>query len=168
MNYCSAIGLAALITLGAAPSLAQQFSAGGIVVEKPWARATPKGASVGAGYLTIRNKGAVADRLMGGTADFAASVEPHQMSMKDGVMTMRLLPDGIEIPPNGVVMLAPGGYHLMFQGLKRPLAKGDKVEATLNFEHAGSLPVDFAVGAIGAMSPAGARPAVDSMKGMKM
>jgi copper(I)-binding protein len=168
MKHFPACAFAALLALGVGPSLAQQFSAGDIVVEKPWARATPKGASVGAGYLTIRNKSAVADRLTGGTADFAGAVEPHQMSTKDGVMTMRLLSDGIEIPPNGVVTLTPGGYHLMFQGLKQPLAKGEKVKATLTFEHAGSVPVEFSVGAIGAMSPAGAKPTVDSMKGMKM
>lgn len=168
MKHFSAFAIAAMVILGSAPAIAQQFSAGDIVVEKPWARATPKGASVGAGYLTIRNKSAVADRLTGGTADFAAAVEPHEMTMKDGVMTMRLVTNGIEIPPNGSVTLSPGGYHLMFQGLKQPLAKGEKIKATLNFEHAGSVSVDFAVGAIGAMSPAGAKPAVDSMKGMKM
>jgi len=168
MKHFPVFAMAALLTLGVAPSLAQQFSVGDIVVEKPWARATPRGATVGAGYLTIRNNSAVADHLTGGTADFATAVEPHEMSMKDGVMTMRLVPDGIVIPPNGAVTLTPGGFHLMFQGLKRPLTKGEKVQVTLIFEHAGSVPVDFAVGAIGAMSPAGAKPAADSMKGMKM
>ena len=48
--------LALALALSAAPALAQEFKAGDIVVEKPWARATPKGAEVGGGYLTIQNK----------------------------------------------------------------------------------------------------------------
>lgn len=50
--------------------------------------------------------------------------------------------------------LAPSGYHLMFEGLKRRLSKGEKVKVTLTFEHAGSLPVEFPVGGIGAMDRA--------------
>ncbi len=77
--------LALALALGAAPALAQEFKAGDIVIEKPWARATPKGAEVGSGYLTIQNKGAAPDRLTGGTADFA-TVEIHQMSSANGVV----------------------------------------------------------------------------------
>ena len=65
--------LALAFAISAAPALAQEFKAGDIVIEKPWARATPKGAEVGGGYLTIHNNGATPDRLTGGTADFATS-----------------------------------------------------------------------------------------------
>lgn len=169
MKRLQPFALALLLGLAAAPALAQQFSAGDITVENPWARATPKGAPVGAAYLTIRNKGAVADKLTGGSADFATAVEVHEMNMKGGVMTMRPLTDGLAIPPNGSVTLAPSGYHLMFQGLKRQLVRGETLRATLTFEHAGALPVDFAVSGIGAMGPgSGKAPAADPMKGMKM
>ena len=55
--------LALAFAVSAAPALAQEFKAGDIVIEGPWARATPKGAEVGGGYLTIENKGAAPDRL---------------------------------------------------------------------------------------------------------
>jgi copper(I)-binding protein len=169
MKHFRPLTLTLLLAATATPALCQQFSAGDIVVEKPWARATPKGAVVGAGYMTIKNNGAVTDKLMGGSADFAKDVEVHEMSMKSGVMTMRLLTDGLEIPPNGSLALAPSGYHLMFQGLKRQLSKGETVEATLNFQHAGTLKVAFPVQAVGAMGPAGGgASAPDAMKGMKM
>ena len=93
--------LALALALSAAPALAQEFKAGDIVVEKPWARATPKGAEVGSGYLTIQNKGAAPDRLTGGTADFA-TVEIHQMSSENGVSQMRELKDGLNIPGQGL------------------------------------------------------------------
>ena len=123
--------LALAFAISAAPALAQEFKAGDIVIEKPWARATPKGAEVGGGYLTIRNNGATPDRLTGGTADFAA-VEVHQMTSENGVSEMREVEGGLAIPAHGSVALSPGGYHLMFTHLTHPLVKGESVNATLN------------------------------------
>ena len=161
--------LALALALSAAPALAQAFKAGDIVIEKPWARATPKGAEVGGGYLTIENKGATPDRLTGGTADFA-HVEVHQMKSVNGVMEMRELKEGLAIPAHGSVALSPGGYHLMFTHLAHPLTKGESVKATLNFEHAGPVEVEFNVAGIGAAGPGGMKGmgGGGAMKGMKM
>jgi copper(I)-binding protein len=155
--------LALALALSAAPALAQEFKAGDIVVEKPWARATPQGAEVGSGYLTIQNKGAAPDRLTGGSADFA-TVEIHQMSMENGVSQMRELKDGVSIPAHGSVAFSPGGYHVMFTHLTHPLTKGETIKATFNFEHAGPVAVEFTVTGIGA----GTSGSAGAMKGMKM
>ncbi len=87
-------------------------------------RATPPNARVAAGYMNVRNAGADADRLIGGTADFADKVEIHEMSMEGGVMKMRPLSNGLEIAPGETVELAPGGYHLMLTGLNAALQEG--------------------------------------------
>ena len=71
MTHSSLLPLALAFAVSAAPAVAQEFKAGDIVVEKPWARATPKGADVGAGYFVIHNNGAAPDTLTGGSADFA-------------------------------------------------------------------------------------------------
>ncbi len=168
MTRFHSIALAAILSLAAAPAIAQEFKAGDITIDKPWSRATPKGTTVGAGYLVIHNHGATADKLVGGSADFAGEVAVHEMTMDNGVMRMREMKSGLEIPANGEVSLAPKGYHLMFTDLKRPLKKGETVKATLTFEHAGSIPVDFQVGGVGAAGPGGAAKPGDSMKGMKM
>ena len=164
MRHSSLCTLALALALSAGPALAQEFKAGDIVVEKPWARATPKGAEVGGGYLDIQNKGATPDRLTGGSADFG-TVEIHEMKSENGVMEMRQLKDGVNIPAHGSVALSPGGYHLMFTHLTHPLTKGERVKATLNFEHAGPVEVEFNVMGIGAAGTGGAGGA---MKGMKM
>ena len=157
--------IALALTFSAAPALAQEFKAGDIVVEKPWARATPKGAEVGGAYMTIENKGATPDRLTGGSADFA-TVEIHQMKSENGVMEMREVPGGLNIPAHGSVGLAPSGYHVMFTHLAHPLTKGDTVKATLNFEHAGPVEVEFKVLGVGAMGGGGTKGG--AMGGMKM
>jgi copper(I)-binding protein len=162
MNH-SLLSLALALAIGAAPALAQGVKAGDIVIEKPWARATPKGAEVGSGYLTIENKGAAPDRLTGGTADFA-TVEIHQTISENGVSKMRELKGGLAIPAHGSVVLSPGGAHLMFTHLAHPLTKGEGVKATLNFEHAGPVEVEFPVQGLGAT---GGGP-MKGMGGMKM
>ena len=72
-------------------------------------------------------------------------------------MQMRELKDGLNIPAHGSVGLSPGGYHLMFTHLTHPLTKGESVKATLNFEHAGPIEVEFSVMGIGASGTGGDR-----------
>jgi copper(I)-binding protein len=68
------IGLATLSALVAIPTVAQEFKAGDITINRPWSRATPKGAEV-AGCLIIHKNGASPDTLLGGSADFAGNLE---------------------------------------------------------------------------------------------
>jgi len=140
--------------LGSGMGHAQQ-SANSILIEKPFSRATPAGAKVGVGYMTITNKSATADRLVSASSPAAAKVEVHEMSMQDNVMRMRELSRGLPIDGGKSVSLAPGGYHLMLMGLKAPLKQGDKVPVTLNFEKAGKVDVTLDVEGIGAQQPGG-------------
>ena len=165
MSRSSVLTLAFALAVGAAPALAQEFKAGDIVVEKPWARATPKGAEVGGAYMTIENNGATPDRLTGGSVDFA-TVEIHEMKSDNGVMEMREVTGGLNIPAHGTVGFAPGGYHVMFTHLAHPLTTGDTVKATLNFEHAGPVEVEFKVLGVGAPGTGGMKGG--AMGGMKM
>jgi periplasmic copper chaperone A len=153
MTYCSTLVVALALSLAAAPALAQEFKTGDITIDKAWSRATPKGADSAVGYFTVHNSGATPDTLTGGSADFAG-VEIHEMKMDHGVMKMSEMRNGLNIPARGTVKLAPGGYHIMFTHLTKPLAKGETVKATLNFEHAGAIAVDFSVEGIGAAGPA--------------
>ncbi|WP_291868165.1 copper chaperone PCu(A)C [Bradyrhizobium sp.] len=142
------------VALLAAPATAQDIKAGDLVITKAWSRATPGGAKVAGGYLTIENKGAAADRLIGGSADVAGKFEVHEMAMNNGVMTMRHLEKGLVIEPGKTIRLAPGGYHLMLMDLKSPLKQGDKLPVTLEFEKAGEVKLAFDVQGVGAKGPA--------------
>jgi copper(I)-binding protein len=146
--------LAAALALIAGPGLAETYKLGAIEIEQPWARATPKGATIGAGYMKITNKGTEADRLVGGTVAFAQRFEVHSMAMEQGVMKMREVKDGLEIKPGETVELKPGGYHVMFVDLKQPLKQGDKVKVTLTFAKAGTIDLEYPVEAMGASAPA--------------
>ena len=159
-------GLAALVATAAAR--ADEVKAGDLVISQGWTRATPNGAKIGGGYLTIENKGSAPDRLIGGSADVAGSVQVHEMSMNNGVMKMRPVEKGLTIDPGKTVKLAPGGYHLMMMGLKSQLKQGDKVPVTLEFEKAGKVTVSLDVAGVGAQGPAGAASSGGKMEMNKM
>lgn len=134
--------------------LAHEFKAGSLTIGHPWARATPPGAKVAGGYLTIENGGAEPDRLVAVTAEIAGRAELHEMAVVDGVMKMRPLNDGVDIPAGGSVTLEPSGYHMMLMDLTRPLKEGESFAGTLTFEKAGTVDVTFKVESIGASAPA--------------
>ncbi len=61
-------------------------------------------------------------------------------------------------------MLKPGGFHVMFVGMKQQIKPGEHFKATLEFAKAGKVDVDFTVEGLGAMQGGGG----DAMPGMKM
>ncbi len=124
--------------------------AGAIDIEQPNARAMVPGAKVGGGYLTVTNNGSTDDKLVGVSSDRAKSAEIHQMSVNNGIMTMRAVSGGLAIPAGQTIELKPGGYHIMFMDVAQPFKQGETVKATLTFEKAGPVEVDFTVGGAGA------------------
>ena len=131
-------------------SQAHEFKVGEIEIDHPWSRATPEGARVAAGYMVLKNNGAEADRLVSITSEISGRAEIHEMSVNEqGVMTMRPLADGVEIPAGGEVALEPGSYHIMFMDIQNGLKEGDRFSGTLTFETAGEIEVEYAVDAIG-------------------
>jgi periplasmic copper chaperone A len=153
MKLFSLFGALTFAAVLAFPAAAHDYKAGTLVIHNPWTRATPKGAPVGGGYAIIENTGNQPDRLTGGSFSASSGFAIHQMSMKDGVMSMAPVEGGLEIPAHGKVELNPSAIHLMFTGLKQQLRKDDKVDGTLVFEKAGTVNVQFSVEALGAKEP---------------
>jgi copper(I)-binding protein len=123
-------------------------SGGALVISGAFARPTASGTTQGMGhgghggmsgtvsaaYMTIRNEGAMPDRLVSATADAARTVEIHETVIENDVARMQMLPEGIAIPAGEAVELRPGGLHLMLIGLHADLVPGMAVTLTLTFE----------------------------------
>ena len=118
---------ASLLLMAAALSC----TAAPVAISHAWARATAPGQDVGAAYLEL--KSTVDLTLIKAESPAAGSVEVHKMSIKDGVMEMRMQ-DTLELPAGQAVKLEPGGLHLMLFGLKKPLKVGENVLMTLHFK----------------------------------
>ncbi|SDB28263.1 copper chaperone PCu(A)C [Bauldia litoralis] len=138
-----------------APAAAHEVTLGSLTLTELWSRATPPNAPTAGGYLTITNTGDTADRLVAVSTAQAGKSEIHEMTVSDGVMTMRPLAEGVEVPANGTLVLAPGGFHLMFMKLQAPFVEGEEVPVTLTFEQAGSVDTFLHVMQIGARGPDG-------------
>ena len=151
---------AAAFALALTPANAGDYKAGALDISNPWSRATPKGASVAAGYMKITNNGSTPDRLVNGSSDVASKFEVHEMTMENGVAKMRPVKGGLEIKPGESVELKPGSFHVMFVGLKRPLSAGEHFKATLTFEKAGPVSVEYDVLAMGSQ-PSGSMPGMN-------
>ena len=125
---------------------------GDLKIEQFWTRATPGGAKVAVGYLTITNVGTEPDVLVSGTFEKSARVEVHEMKVENDIMRMREMADGLEIKPGETVTLKPGGSHLMFMGLSERLREGETVTGTVTFRRAGTVKLQFPVRSIAAPS----------------
>lgn len=136
MKTMTAIAAALLF---AAPACAADLS-----VSDAFLRASPKVGNVGAGFVTITNTGATADRLMGASADVSKRVELHT-HIKDGEIFRMRQVESIAVPAGGKTELKPGGDHIMFIDLTAPLKEGQKVPVTLSFEKAGKITVEVPV-----------------------
>lgn len=142
MNFAT-VTAAAFCALATAAS-AQDYQVGPLAIDDPIAFATAQTAQTGAGYLTITNSGPEADTLLAVEAAFPR-VMLHTTQMHDDVARMVHL-DGIALPAGETVMLMPGGMHVMFMGLNGdPFEAGEAIPATLIFEKAGPLDVNFQV-----------------------
>lgn len=136
--------LITMVLLGALPAWAHDFKAGELRIDHPYATPSRPGLATGAVYFkSIRNTGAVADRLLSATTPVAGRVEIHRMQMLQGaqgdVMQMRAVPS-LEIAAGATVVMkhgTPDGHHLMLRDLKAPLKDGDRFPVTLTFENAG-------------------------------
>ncbi len=145
--------LAVVLSSACVPAGAQRV--GDLRIEDPWVRATPPGAGVTGGFMTVRNTGAKDDRLVSVTSPAVGRVEIHEMRHEDGMMRMRRLEAGVPVKAGAKLELAPGGYHLMLFGPKQPFVEGDVVVATARFEKAGNVEIAFRVRGLGAKREAG-------------
>jgi iron complex transport system substrate-binding protein len=148
--------LLALLAVAVVAAAARAGSASAIAVEHAWARPTPPGIAVGAGYLELVNSGA-ADRLLAARSPRAARVEFHASTLEDGMARMSALAE-VPVPAGTRVRFAPAGLHLMLLGLTAPLAPGERVPLTLVFAGAGAVATELEVVGGPAAAAASVRP----------
>ncbi len=132
---------------------AHEYEAGSLLINHPWTRETPAGSEMGVGYLSVVNKGEEADWLVDAEVNGVGHVMIHETVEDEGVAKMEHV-DKVMIAPSETVDFRPGGLHLMWMEMKKPLKAGQNVNGVLVFEKAGRVNVNFKVEAAGAKLPA--------------
>jgi copper(I)-binding protein len=135
--------LAAIFLSG--PALAHGLTVGDLEIIHPHIPQPAASAKAAGGFMAITNNGTETERLIGVESDIAMKSETHESKVDaSGVGTMTHV-DAIEIPPGETVNLEHGGYHVMFMGLKGTLTEGEMHKATLIFERAGRIEIEFMI-----------------------
>ena len=145
MTFSLKAALAAALLL-AAPALAHEYKVGELTIGHPYAFPSP--GRTGAGYLTITNAGDTPDTLTAVEVEGAIASIHTTTTNSAGVAKMAPV-ESLEVPAHGTVTLAPRAMHIMLMDLAKPLRVGDSLPATLVFEKAGEVAVDFKVDARG-------------------
>jgi copper(I)-binding protein len=153
LQIAAAVGLTLASILAIA--VASRADAQKIEVRDAFARATIGASMNGVVYLTVENRAAVPDRLLGATTPAAERAELHEHRRDGNVLRMRRL-DAVEVAPHAAVEFRPGGTHVMLLGLKTPLKEGESFPLSLEFETAGRITIEVPVKSIaaGAIGPA--------------
>jgi len=144
MNRRSLLALSLAAATLAGVASASDVKVVGLSITKTWSRPAAQGGT-GAGFLTLTNTGKAADKLLAVSSPIAGRVEIHESMVMNGQAMMHARPGGVPVPAGGKAELKPGGWHLMFIGLKKPLKAGESFPATLTFQKAGKVPVQFTV-----------------------
>ncbi len=125
--------------------LAAAAPATGLRIESPMVRETLPGQTAGSAYLVIHNESDVVRRLLGAATPVAREIQIHDMSLRDGIMRMRQVTEGVAIPAHGKLAFVAGGLHLMLVGLHAPLSVGGDVPLTLRFDRGGELTIPMRI-----------------------
>lgn len=95
-------------------------------------------------YATIANTGRAPDTLVSVTTTYASSATLHT-TMNHGGTQMMMPAEPVVIEPGIVTTLAPGGTHVMLEGLTRRFAPGDTMPLTFTFRRSGPVAVNASV-----------------------
>jgi copper(I)-binding protein len=129
MKFSRITTMVALLACCQAAVLAQS-----VEVKDAWARATVPGQKATGAFMKLTAKDTV--KLVSAASAVAGVVEVHEMKMDGGVMQMRAVQGGLDLPAGKTVELKPGGYHVMLMDLKQALPKDSTIPLTLVFKDA--------------------------------
>ncbi len=105
-----------------------------VEVKDAWVRATVTGQKATGAFMKITAKDGA--KLVAASSPAAGVTEVHEMKMDGGVMKMRAVEGGLDVPAGKTVELKPGGYHVMLMDLKGPVSVDSAVPMTLTFTDA--------------------------------
>jgi len=98
-------------------------------VSDAWTKVASTGMS--ATFGVIKNPTNAPITIVGAYSPYSPMDQLHETLMKDGSMVMQQKQGGFTIPAGGSLTLEPGGNHVMFMKLAKPVKAGALVPVTL-------------------------------------
>ncbi|ASM35475.1 periplasmic protein [Campylobacter sputorum subsp. bubulus] len=112
-----------------------------IDVSNAYAKATPPNAKNSGAFMLIKNNTDKDIALVSATNSLSDVTELHTHIEENGMKKMIQVPK-IDIKANSTTELKPGGLHVMFIGIKKPMVVGENVKMTLTFDNGQTVTLD--------------------------
>ena len=126
-------------------SFSETITFKGLVLSDFWIKKVIANNNITAGYIKIENKNEKNERLISVVSDFSKRTELHYMSIKNDIMIMKHLEDGMLIKSKSQINLKPRSFHIMFIDLTKSFNKTSYQKVKFNFENAGSIIINMPI-----------------------
>ena len=131
--------------LSSSQSFSETITYKGLVLSDFWIKKVIANNNVTAGYIKIENKNEKNERLISVESNFSKRTELHYMNIKNDIMIMKHLEDGVLIKSKSKINLKPRSFHIMFIDLTKSFNKTSNQKVKFNFENAGSIIINMPI-----------------------
>ena len=126
-------------------SFSETITFKGLVLSDFWIKNVIANNNITAGYIKIENKNEKNERLISVESNLSKRTELHYMNIKNDIMIMKHLEDGVLIKSKSKINLKPRSFHIMFIDLTRSFNKTSYQKVKFNFENAGSIIINMPI-----------------------
>ena len=134
-----------IFILSTSQSFSETISFKGLVLSNFWIKNVIANSKTTSGYIKIENKNEKNERLISVESNFSKRTELHYMNIKNDIMIMKHLEDGVLIKSKSQINLKPGSFHIMFIDLTKSFNKTSNQKVKFNFENAGSIIINMPI-----------------------
>ena len=134
-----------IFILSTSQSFSETISFKGLVLSNFWIKNVIANSKTTSGYIKIENKNEKNERLISVESNFSKRTELHYMNIKNDIMIMKHLEDGVLIKSKSQIYLKPTSFHIMFIDLTKSFNKTSNQKVKFNFENAGSIIINMPI-----------------------
>ena len=134
-----------ILILSTSQSFSETISFKGLVLSNFWIKNVIANSKTTSGYIKIENKNEKNERLISVESNFSKRTELHYMNIKNDIMTMKHLENGVLIKSKSQINLKPRSLHIMFIDLSKSFNKTSNQKVKFNFENAGSIIINMPI-----------------------
>ena len=112
-----------IVIFSSSQSISDTITFKGLILSNFWIKKVIANSNTTSGYIKIENKNEKNERLISVESDFSKITELHYMNIKNDVMIMEHLEEGLLIKSKSQINLKPTSFHIMFIDLTKSLKK---------------------------------------------
>ena len=134
-----------ILIFSSSESISDTITFKGLILSNFWIKNVIANSKTTSGYIKIENKNEKNERLISVESNFSKRTELHYMNIKNDIMIMKHLEDGVLIKSKSQINLKPRNFHIMFIDLTKSFNKTSNQKVKFNFENAGSIIINMPI-----------------------